>query len=114
MTGLFSGYTFTIRCLLVELKMGYTQYIIKHVFGFIIGAVWANEAWRSNWNWDPKEINLDKLLFTMLTLAFLTDFGKRTIEKGILVILLFYHEISISRIVIPHREWYKNNTKIVV
>ncbi|ONI06446.1 hypothetical protein PRUPE_5G061000 [Prunus persica] len=24
-------------------------------FGILSGAVWANEAWGSYWNWDPKE-----------------------------------------------------------
>ena len=39
-------------------RWGYRTISLGFIFltiGIISGAVWANEAWGSYWNWDPKE-----------------------------------------------------------
>ena len=51
--------------------------------GILCGAVWANEAWGSYWNWDPKE-----------TWAF--------IPGPYLQYIYIVEKIQIGRVRIPH------------
>ncbi|KAJ4700578.1 Cytochrome c biogenesis protein CcsA [Melia azedarach] len=42
---------------LLQVKL-FKNWIVGFIFltiGILSGAVWANEAWGSYWNWDPKE-----------------------------------------------------------
>nr|AMC30816.1 cytochrome c biogenesis protein [Desmodium illinoense] len=56
----FSFYRNYYRCQFIQQldRWGYRTISLGFIFltiGIISGAVWANEAWGSYWNWDPKE-----------------------------------------------------------
>ena len=59
-TSFFSAKNYYRSQLIQQLDYwGYRVISIGFIFltiGILSGAVWANEAWGSYWNWDPKEI----------------------------------------------------------
>jgi ABC-type transport system involved in cytochrome c biogenesis permease subunit len=86
------------------------QWALKHVqfafpcltVGVLLGAVWANEAWGSYWNWDPKE---NMALATLLLyasywhLSMGEQFSPRSLAwllvGGLLVLILTYFGVNL-------------------
>jgi len=55
--------------------------------GLITGMIWAQVAWGSFWNWDPKETGT-LFVFLTLTAAFLLNLKKASVKLVLLMLVL--------------------------